>query len=369
MTGKGSNVKKLLAVLAIVILSVLAAGCGGTGKEASVSSSTESASSAATAASTHAPTPESRGVTEFGHEASPADRRAIALLVKRYYAAAAADDGATACSLIYSPLSESVAEDYGQAPAPASLAGTTCEEVMGKLFRQVPGQPSAVLAATEVTGVRVKGRKGFALLRSKAIPEGDIAVERELGVWKVGGLIGGVLPGLPTPGPAPKGVPKQAPNHFDEPGTPKVKDANDTDGDPASNDDEPVIDFGQAASPADTRAITTLVKRFYAATSQANGTAICSLIYNVIAETIPEDYEHSAGLKGRTCAEVMGKVFAKQHRQIARDRSKLKVRRVRVDGVKGIVTVYLGKHPEPYFLVHRQGSEWKMERLFITTLP
>ena len=361
--------RKTCALMVAAILLVLLADCGGASKGSNLATTAATSPTTSTTASAQVPSPQAKLVTEYGQEASPADKQAITALVNRYYAAAAADDGATACSLIYSPLSESVAEDYGQAPAPASLAGTTCQVVMSKLFRQVPGQPSAVLATTEVTGVRVKGRKGYALLRSKTMPEGDIPVERELGTWKIGTLIGSALPGSPSPAPASTGPSKTSPPHYDAPGTPKVKDANDTDDDPGSNDDEPVIDFGKAASPADTRAITTLVKRFYAVTSAANGTAICSLIYNVVAETIPEDYENSAGSKGHTCAEVMGKVFAKQHRQIARDRSKLRVTRVRVEGDKGIVIVYLGKHPEPYFLVHRQGSEWKMQRMFITTLP
>jgi hypothetical protein len=359
------------ASVVVLALAVSFGACGGANKGASLSTTVSSTTtgSTPTTASVHGPSPEAKSIAQFGHVASPADRQAITALVKRYYAAAAADDGATACSLIYSPLSESVAEDYGQAPAPASLAGTTCEMVMSKLFRQVPGQPSAVLATTEVTGVRVKGRKGYALLRSKTMPEGDISVERELGTWKVGILIGSALPGTPSPAPASTGPSKTSPPHYDAPGTPKVTDANDGEDDPGSNDDEPVIDFGKAASPGDTRAIATLVKRFYAATSAANGSAICSLIYNVVAESIVEDYENSPEAKGRTCAEIMGKVFAKQHHQIARDRSKLRVTRVRVEGDKGIVIVYLGKHPEPYFLVHRQGAEWKMQRMFITTLP
>jgi hypothetical protein len=360
----------MCALTAAVAISVVVGACGGANKGANVASSSSSSSTTtSTGPSPHAPSPQAKVITEYGQEASPADKKAITALVKRYYAAAAADDGATACSLIYSPLSESVAEDYGQAPGPASLAGKTCQVVMSKLFRQVPGQPSSVLATTEVTGVRVKGRKGYALLRSKAIPEGDISVERELGTWKVVTLIGGALPGSPTPAPPSTGPSKTSPSHYDEPGTPRIGDANDGDADPGSNDDEPVIDFGQVASAADKQAITRLVKSFYAATSAANGPAICSLIYNVIAETVPENYEQSPGLKGRTCAEVMGKVFAQRRRQTLRDRRKLRVARVRVEGSKGIAMVYLGKHPEPYFLVHRQGAEWKMQRLFITTLP
>lgn len=356
-------------MLATVALSVLAGSCGGTGKDASVMSIRSSTSPQTPTAPAPVDSAAAKAITRFGHDAAPGDKQAITALVKRYYAAAAADDGATACALIYSPLSESVAEDYGQAPAPASLAGKTCQVVMSKLFRQVPGQASAVLASTEVTGVRVKGMKGYALLRSKAIPEGDIPVERELGVWRIGTLIGEALPGAPSPAPPPTASNKTSPSHYEEPGTPKVKDANDSDDDPASNDDEPVIDFGRPASAADAQAIATLVKRYYAATSAADGAAICSLLYNVIAETIPEDYEDSPGFRGRTCAEVMGKVFAQRRRQTLRDRRKLRVTRVRVEGAKGIVMVYLGKRPEPYFLVHRQGAEWKMERMFITTLP
>jgi hypothetical protein len=355
--------------MAAVTICFVVGACGDASKSANVASTIASSSSASKTASTHAPSPQAKVITEYGQEASPADKQAITALVNRYYAAAAADDGAMACSLIYSPLSESVAEDYGQAPAPASLAGKTCQAVMSKLFRQVPGQPPAVLATTVVTGVRVKGRKAYALLHSKTMPEGYVSVQRELGTWKLGTLIGGALPGTPSPVPPTKGPSKTSPPHFDEPGTPKVKDTNDSDDDPGSNDDEPIIGFGQAASVADKKAITILTKRFYAATSEANGPAICSLIYNVVAEEIPENYENSPEAKGRTCAEIMGKVFAKQHRQIARDRSKLRVTRVRVEGDKGIVIVYLGEHPEPYFLVHRQGAEWKMDRYLITKLP
>jgi hypothetical protein len=361
--------RSLPVLLAAVALSFAVGSCGSTGKDARVASSPSSTFSKTTTAPSRADVAAAKDITEYGQEASSADRHAITALVKRYYAAAAADDGATACALIYSPLSESVAEDYGQAPGPASLQGRTCQVVMSKFFRQVPGQPAAVLATTEVTGVRVKGRRGFALLRSKAVPEGDIPVERELGTWKIGTLIGDPLPGSPSPPPASAGSGKTSPPNYDAPGAPQVKDANDGDDDRGSNDDEQVIDFGHAASAADQKAITILIKSFYAATGTANGSAICSLLYDVLAEVIPENYEQSPGLKGHTCSEVMGKVFASRRREMARDARKVKVTRVRVEGPKGIAMVYLGKHPEPYFLVHRQGTEWKMQTISTTILP
>lgn len=357
--------KQLLASVVAVALTLVAGACGGTGKNTNVASNAASGSSTAT--TPHATSPEAGPIVEYGHEASSADKQAITALVKRYYLAAAKDDGATACSLIYSPLSESVAEDYGQAPGPAYLEGKTCAVVMAKLFRHLSGQSPSVLAATEVTGVRVKGRKGFALLRSAAIPEGDIPVTRELGTWRVGTLIGGAVPGTKAP-PAPT-TKENTHSNYEDPGTPTVKDTNDTDDDPASNDDEAVIDYGSAPSAADRKAIATLVKRYYAATSAADGAAICSLVYDVVAEGIPEDYEASTEAKGAGCAEVLAKVFARRHRQTARELGRLRVTRVRVEGIKGIAMVYVGKHPDQYFLVHRQGPAWKMQTIFTTGLP
>ncbi len=364
--------RQACALVAAVTICVVVSACGNANKDANPASTTASNSSTSATVSTHAPSPQAKVITEYGHEASPADKQAITALVNRYYAAAAADDGATACSLIYSPLAESVAEDYGQAPASASLAGTTCQVVMSKLFRQVPGQSSAVLATTEVTGVRVNGRKAFALLRSKAMPQGDIPLQRELGTWKIGTLIGGPLPGAEIKGAStvaasgPKAIAK---SHYEEPGVPIVRDTNDKDDDAGSNDDEPFIDFGNEASTADQKGIATLVKRFYDATASANGPATCLLIYNVVAEAIPENYEQSPEAKGHTCSEVMAKVFARRRTQTIRERRRLKVTRVRTEGAKGVVMVYVGKRPEPYFLVHRQGAEWKMQTMFTIGLP
>jgi hypothetical protein len=202
-------VKPLLVLLAFVLLGIGTTACGGagnaTGSAPKVSSNVATTGSAPTTTASAGATPTGttaagggessrgtdNGISTYGHEASAADRRTITALVKRYYKAAAEDDGATACSLIYSILAEAVPEDYGQPPGPPALRGKTCAVVMSKLFKRIPGQPSSVLSATEVTGVRVAGRRGFAQLHSSAMPTGEIAVERELGRWKIGSLTGG----------------------------------------------------------------------------------------------------------------------------------------------------------------------------------
>lgn len=360
--------RHICALTAAVMVATVLADCGGATKAANLATTPATSPAKSEIASTYTPSPEAKAITEYGHEASHADQKAITALVNRYYDDGAADDGAGACGLIYSPLSESVAEDYGQSPGPAYLSGKTCAVVMSKLFLHPPSQPPSDLATTQVTGVRVMGRKGYALLRSKAIPAGYIAVERELGAWKVGTIIGGPLPGTQAPSTQ-AGSKANNFSDYEAPGLPKVKDADDGDDDPASNDDEVVVDYGKAASPADQKAIANLIRGYYAATSADRGSAICSRIYNVVSETIPENYESSTGLKGATCATTMTKVFASHRRQAARDLSELKLTRVRVEGAKGRAMVYVGKHPEPYFEVHRQGSEWKMQTLFAVGLP
>jgi hypothetical protein len=131
-------------------------------------------------------------ILTYGHAASVADRRAITALVERYYAAAAAEDGAKACSMITSTFATAIPEDYGQAPGPAYLRGAgTCQAVMSRLLKHVHRQ---LPAAIKVTEVRVGGNQARALLGSRTTPASFILVERERGTWKIDGLLGGPLP-------------------------------------------------------------------------------------------------------------------------------------------------------------------------------
>lgn len=128
----------------------------------------------------------------YGHPASAADRRAIAALVERYYAAAAAERSAEACSLIYSVLAGALPEDYGRAPGPAYLRGAnTCQMVMSRLLEHVHNH---LTGAIEVIGVRVSGDEAQAQLGSRTIPASLILVRRERGVWKIDELLGSALP-------------------------------------------------------------------------------------------------------------------------------------------------------------------------------
>ena len=359
----------LSAALVSALLGAGLGSCGGAG------SSTRSSSSAPT--STHvapggpgggANSPVAEGIRHYGHPASPADAAAIAALVKRYYADAATDDGAKACALIFSVFEEAVAEDYGQAPGPVSLRGKTCAVVMSKFFRQVPGQPSSVLAATETTGARVLGLKGYALTYSKAVGPGYVAVQRELGSWKIQGLIGTLdTPRNASQGDA-NGSPASTPADANTPeghGT----DADDADGDQGVDDDGPIVEYGVSASPAQRRAIVVLVKRYYTAAAADDGARACAQIYDVVAETVPETFAESMGLHGNSCAAVMTQVLARRHRRMAADLAHFKVGAIRLGPERGYVMVDFGTRPAPYVQIHRQGDSWKVQSLLEIPLP
>jgi hypothetical protein len=130
-------------------------------------------------------------VVAYGHKANSTDKRAITALAKRYYRAAAAEDGATACTLIYSTFAESIPEDYGQGPGPPYARGKTCAVVMSKVFEHFHNQLSGSFF---VTGVRVNGHQGRVLLGSSTQPASFIRVKREHDVWKIYQLIGEPLP-------------------------------------------------------------------------------------------------------------------------------------------------------------------------------
>jgi hypothetical protein len=126
-----------------------------------------------------------REIRDYGHAASATDRRAVTALVDRYYGAAAAGDGVTACSLIDASLASALVESNGQLPRASQSAGQACAAYMSKTFEHLLGRSAADLAAVEVVGVRVKGSEGLALLRLRTSQVRDIPVSRRGGAWKI----------------------------------------------------------------------------------------------------------------------------------------------------------------------------------------
>jgi hypothetical protein len=125
----------------------------------------------------------------WGHRAGAKDAREIAALANRYYALAAAGDGAGGCQLIYRQFEKAIPEDYGQAPGPPALRGKTCAEVMTKLYKQEAGHLRKDAATLHVTSVRTLGNEGWAIVGFPATPAGRIAVRHERGRWTIDNML------------------------------------------------------------------------------------------------------------------------------------------------------------------------------------
>jgi hypothetical protein len=125
------------------------------------------------------------GIVFLGHVANPNETAMVVALIKRYYEAAAAEDGHLGCSLLAPAIAESVVEDYGRPPGPPALRGGTCAVVVSKVYRQRHRRLVAGTARLHVVQVRTSGSQGLALLTFGSTFRRYLPLRRHRGAWKV----------------------------------------------------------------------------------------------------------------------------------------------------------------------------------------
>jgi hypothetical protein len=142
-------------------------------------------------------------------------------------------------------------------------------------------------------------------------------------------------------------------------------------GDDTNNDS--TLNFGHAADAADTHAITSLIKRYYAAAYTENGAKACKLLYSTLEEAVPEDYGQSPPsqpyMRGTTCTAVLTLLFKHYHPQLTVEMPKLTVARVRLIEHHGIAILNFGSLPQRQIPVAREGHIWKIEALLDSEVP
>ncbi len=144
-----------------------------------------------TRASYDFPDADDRATFAYGHAPSATEARAVASVVERYYADAAAGNGAAACSLLPPTFSRLVGQEYGR-NGPAYLrAGRTCPAVLALEFAHVHGELGE---AIRVFSVRVQGDRAQTIFSSRRLRASSIFAVREEGLWKIETLIGSPLP-------------------------------------------------------------------------------------------------------------------------------------------------------------------------------
>jgi hypothetical protein len=199
----GDRARHLLAALAAAALGLGVASCGGSGGAVAPRAPSSAAGAGSRTIRSDFSTRDNdrdndgdhndddSGVLYYGRAADAADRNASIALVRRYFAAAAAEDGATACSLLVPFIAESVVEDDGRSPG---LRGGTCAAVMSKLFRRRHRLLALKNDTLRVLEVRVAGGKALAVLDFPSIPEVRQLVERRVGGrWRLLVLLDGIL--------------------------------------------------------------------------------------------------------------------------------------------------------------------------------
>lgn len=117
----------------------------------------------------------------FGHAASASVRREISTLVKRYYTAAAAGDGRSACSMLDPSITTGLA---------SGASGGGCVAATERLFGEQRAQLAKDRVVTmTVAHVRVKGHMAVALVGFQTAPVGEVELKRDRGGWKMNVLL------------------------------------------------------------------------------------------------------------------------------------------------------------------------------------
>jgi hypothetical protein len=135
-----------------------------------------------------------------------------------------------------------------------------------------------------------------------------------------------------------------------------------------------IFNFGHAAGPADDRAVTALIKRYYTAALREDGAHACSMLYVRLAESVVEDHgRESAGPRylsqGTSCPAVMRLLFKHYHGQLAAELPLLRVARVRLVQRHGLAILRFGALPERQISVRQQAGTWKLATIFDSALP
>lgn len=126
--------------------------------------------------------------------ADSSDRKAITALVKRYYAVALKEDGASGCAMFPPIFAKAIPLDYGKlGPSYLRRAAGTCPAVMSLLFKHEHRTLAREVPQMKVVRVSLGGDRGAAFIRFGPLHERFIVVQRENNTWTIAGVLDGEL--------------------------------------------------------------------------------------------------------------------------------------------------------------------------------
>lgn len=130
-----------------------------------------------------------------------------------------------------------------------------------------------------------------------------------------------------------------------------------------NDDDSHVLGYGREAAGAERQTIVSVITHYYRAAAANDGRAGCALLIFFLAESLAEDYGHSRGLRGTTCATVLSKVFGQSHALLLGERASLKFVAIRVGARRALVVMRFANLPEDrqFKLRQEHGRWWLLE--------
>lgn len=133
--------------------------------------------------------PDSDANPTFGPAASATERWPIVTLITRYYAAAAADDGARACSMLYPLIAEAIVEEHRPGRGSPALRGNTCAQVAAKVFARRHRELVKDAATLRVGWIQLQARQAVTLVHFGPTRELMVRVHRAHGGWQMNTLL------------------------------------------------------------------------------------------------------------------------------------------------------------------------------------
>ena len=128
-------------------------------------------------------------VLAFGQVPGAAEQKTITKLVNDYFAAAVAMDGRKGCALLTPLIAESVVESYGRS---TNLRGSTCAEVVSKLYRLRHAELVRKVATLKVMRIGVEGNRSLVALEVPSIQEDrQVTLRNSGGKWTMLTLLDG----------------------------------------------------------------------------------------------------------------------------------------------------------------------------------
>jgi hypothetical protein len=127
-------------------------------------------------------------LASYGGRPSRTEAHAIAMLVKRYYAASAAGDGTSACGLLSAEIAKGLESNLSH-PEHSSCA-VAISPLLAQQHQLLTLEDPATMA---IVGIHLRGNLALVALRFKRSFESSILAVREAGAWKIDAFSGSYM--------------------------------------------------------------------------------------------------------------------------------------------------------------------------------